>query len=184
MATVLTAASLSPSAGSTSQVKAALDALYMAKLPIGTILMFDASNNWTDNVTLVGWYACIADNTGLGCPNLVDKFILGKVVAGAGSTGGSNTHTIAAAELPTHTHDVVLGSHAHALSEDTKIVLLNSAGSGGNYASQGGGIPLWPAPAVQATDLGTKTTNNGGFTNTPIDTHPSYYSVVYIRRVS
>jgi len=60
--------------------------------PIGTILMFDANNPggggtppgvsgaWVDDETMETWYACISGNAQYGCPNLVDKFIMGKVV--------------------------------------------------------------------------------------------------------
>jgi len=83
-------------------------------LPIGTIIMFDANNvsggagnsgAWVDNSTLPGWFACIAGNSVQSCPDLVDKFVMGKVVAGVAATGGNNTHTISSAELPVHTHN-------------------------------------------------------------------------------
>jgi len=191
---VVTQGGGSPSIGQTTQIKTALDTLYMAKLPIGTILMFDANNNWTDNVTLIGWYACISANAGLGCPNLVDRFILGKVVAGAGALGGSNTHTIAAAELPVHTHD--LGSHTHTTYLGPHSHTYTFTSTAGPFSS---GIttaalttPGTTSFNTSSTDLGTpissdpstNTSGNGGFANTAIDTHPSYYSVVYIRRVS
>jgi hypothetical protein len=73
--------------------------------PIGTIKMFDGLG-WADNCTLPGWYACIAANAGQGCPDMVDKFIMGKVIAGAGVVGGETAKTIAATHLPKHSHDI------------------------------------------------------------------------------
>jgi len=139
------------------------------QLPIGSIIAFDGA--WTDNVTMPGWYACVAANAGLGCPNLVDRFILGKAIAGSGALGGSNTHTIAAAELPVHTHD--LGSHthstpahAHSLSNHTHTVALGAHshalrygfGFGTLTATAGGGYgfgPNTPQGNTDSTDLGT-----------------------------
>ena len=78
-------------------------------MPIGCVMMFDGTN-WVDNSTMVGWYACIAANAGQGCPDMVDRFVMGKVVTGGGSTGGSNSMTITSAMLPTHTHTI---NHDH-----------------------------------------------------------------------
>jgi hypothetical protein len=176
-------------------------------LPIGTVLAFDGA--WTDNVTMPGWYACISANAGLGCPDLVDRFILGKAIAGSGATGGSNTHTIAAAELPPHTHD--LGSHTHSLSNHTHDMVMGAHSHNyylvvfSNAPVAGSGTPASyvpsaaPVTATTSTDLGTKTsggpsnntsgaasgnTGNGGFANSAIDMHPAYYSMVYVKRVS
>jgi len=145
-----------------------------AMLPIGTILAFDGSG-WVDNSTMPGWYACIAANAGVGCPNLVDRFLLGKVVAGSGALGGSNTHTIAAAELPAHTHDVVLGAHSHT------ILFTTGSGSSGPVLAATNGIAAGITPSTSSVDLGTKTSTSVGL-GTAIDTHPANYSVIYIRR--
>ncbi|MBE3088024.1 MAG: hypothetical protein IMZ71_02760 [Chloroflexi bacterium] len=149
------------------------------RMEIGAIIMFDAnrpaggsggaSGAWVDNETMPGWYACIAANATHGCPDLVDRFIMGKVVAGAGATGGSNTHTIASGELPVHTHD--LGDHTHGIpgnvTAGTIAPATRSAASSANFLSTG--------PS-------TNISGNGGFANTAIDTKPAYYSVIYIRK--
>lgn len=99
---------------------------------IGTVKMFDANTPatidsvpvtagiagaWIDNQTIPGWYACVSANASFGCPNLVDKFVMGKVENGAiGSTGGSNTHTITEAQLPSHSHDM---GHTHSGSSSS-----------------------------------------------------------------
>ena len=159
-----------PASGLGTGWAAALAAdLKNVQLPIGSMIAFDGA--WTDNVTMPGWYACIAANSGLGCPNMVDRFILGKAIAGSGATGGSNTHTIAAAELPVHTHD--LGSHthstpnhAHSLSNHTHTVALGThthyvggAGPAGApyYIGLSGAVGLVGPGTfiVGAADLGT-----------------------------
>ena len=145
-------------------------------LPIGSVIQFDGA--WTDNVTMPGWYACIAANSGIGCPNLVDRFILGKAIDGSGALGGSNSHTISAAELPTHTHDVVLGAHDHIM----RSYLDNAITAPSIYKYVRGGSVQSPADRTESTDLGTKTSTSIG-SGTAIDTHPAYYSMIYIKRV-
>lgn len=95
-----------------AKVKATVDATF----PVGTIWMYDGGN-WQDNVTLPGWYACIPANedggaAGLsyGITSMVDRFVMGKAVAGTGSTGGSNSYRLTAAQLPAHTHTI---NHDH-----------------------------------------------------------------------
>jgi hypothetical protein len=125
-------------------------------LPIGTILMFDGSG-WTDNVTLLGWYSCISTNSGYGCPNLVDKFIMGKVVAGAGGTGGSNTHTNSEAEMAPHTHTSNIPKTGGGGASIVGLVTINE------------GLTL--AQASESTGSGSAW-----------DIRPAYYTVIYIRK--
>ena len=113
--------------------------------PVGTIKMFDANNvggggtpagvsgAWIDDTTIPGWYACIAGNSDHGCPNLVDKFIMGKVIAGAAGTGGANSITITSAMLPVHTHTI---NHDHPNKTSTTPSANNTAGSTVNTGNQ------------------------------------------------
>jgi len=182
-----------------TNVESALQELYsnpLKHLPVGTIMMYDGSS-WTDNSTIPGWYACISANSGVGCPDLENKFIMGSTAANVGNTGGSNTHTISSAELPPHTHNVVLGSHEHSriYSDDT------SGGDAGNYEIMRfngdhytSAITRHPASnahvvgenncvfKTSSTDLGTKTSTNGGFANNAFDNRPAYYSLIFIRK--
>lgn len=94
---------------------------------VGCIMMFDGAG-WVDDTSMPGWFACIPENVGEGCPNLVDRFVMGKVVAGGGSTGGANSLALAIANLPAHNHGggtpsggpstastgVQIGSHTHS----------------------------------------------------------------------
>lgn len=175
---VLTAAGMTPNGSLTNQIQTALDQMY--KMPVGAVIAFDGA--WTDNVTIKGWYACVLANAGLGCPNLVDRFLLGKAVAGSGALGGSNSHTIAAAELPLHTHDLgehthSTPNHSHSLSNHTHDVVLGSH-SHNLFMLNGGGSHHGPADAaavtqsplfgpIDNTDLGTKT--SGGPSNNATD---------------
>jgi hypothetical protein len=116
----------------------ALDGL---KLPVGTILMYDG-RGWVDNQTIIGWYACIADNSRKDCPDLVDRFIKGSILASR-ATGGNtgNTVTINANNLPAHTHalsgTLTTGNqsadHTHSIEHDHAAVTSGEI-SGDNYA--------------------------------------------------
>ena len=190
----------------TSAYATKVDALDL--MPIGTIIMFDAnhvggssggaSGAWLENSTMPGWRSCIAENSIYGCPNLVDKFVMGKVIAGDGDTGGSNTHKISSAELPTHTHDINhdhnsfstidgAGNHRHSYTtggggltgtaENSSSYDQNVANT--NYAGAHNHIINIPA-------LGITASGDGGFANTPVpnNNQPAYYSVIYIRKCS
>lgn len=168
-------------------------------MPIGTIIMFDANNTsggsgqsgvWVDNSTMIGWYACIAGNSGQSCPDLVDKFIMGKVVVGSGASGGSNTHTISSGELPTHIHSANHnhtasssgGNHRHQTADKSPASWTSGAGAG--YNRTGDHYTEYSASHSHIITVNTKTMNtgDGGFTNTIIDTKPAYYSVIFIRK--
>lgn len=98
-------------------------------VPVGVVWMFDGSN-WVDNSTIPGWYACIAANSGQGCPDMVDRFVMGKVVAGSGATGGTNSYQLTVGQLPSHDHTISAYSgtfasgnpsvnHTHSVSAST-----------------------------------------------------------------
>lgn len=85
-------------------------------LPIGTILMY-AGNNWEDNSTIKGWYACTSNKgiiNNIAIPNLEDKFIRGsnedQVEEKPYNTrsGGSNSDSISltVANIPEHSHTI------------------------------------------------------------------------------
>lgn len=93
------------------------------------------SGAWVDNVTMPGWYACVAANAVFGCPDLVNRFMMGKQVEGFGSLAGANSHVIATANLPVHVHDI---GHNHAASSVTNTNHTHgiSAGQGSHNHSQ------------------------------------------------
>ncbi len=144
---------------------------------IGEIGMFDANNAggggtppgtsgaWVDNVTKVGWYACVSGNADHGCPNLVDKFIMGKVVAGAGASGGSNTlidhthsssiqsashsHAGGGATSDSHTHTTNIGSHGHR-------AVSGYLGGSAYYVRTTGAFSAWITGQIESTNIGNK----------------------------
>ena len=139
---VITASGLTPNNTGTDQLRKALHATF----PVGTIWMYDGSA-WKDNVTLPGWYACVPENedggtAGLryGITSMVDRFVMGKAVAGSGATGGSNSYQLTASQLPAHTHTI---NHDHAAfpsggqSVNHTHTISGSTSTGGSASTSG-----------------------------------------------
>lgn len=112
-------------------------------IPVGVIWMFDGTG-WVDNSTMPGWYACIPGNSGQGCPDMVDRFVMGKVIEGAGSTGGANSLSLAIANLPSHNHGGAVGSGGPSpastgtvSSWHTHVTDIGSHGHTTQYSYQG-----------------------------------------------
>ena len=160
-------------------------------LPIGTILMFDGSS-WQDNVTLPGWYACVAANSGVGCPDLENQFIKGSAAADVGDTGGESTHTLSKAEIPKHYHEIdhdhgaaTTGSHSHrhyhrygggsstafTESTDSQIGWVSTLIEN---TSPSINLPNWAGNSEDGSETGL----NGQAHNN----EPQYYKLIYIRK--
>lgn len=88
-------------------------------IPSGAIMMWNGTNA---NIPS-GFVLCDGTN---GTPDLTDRFILGRSgSSNSGSSGGSNTVTLATNNLPSHTHGdgnyvtSNTGAHSHSLSGNT-----------------------------------------------------------------
>jgi len=192
---VIAAAGMEPNNSGLTQLRDAIKEL-SDPMPIGTILMFDANNPggaqggasgpWVDNETMPGWYACIPENVDRGCPNMVNRFPLGKAIAGAGSSGGSATATLAVENLPahnhtmnhthgtftstaesaTHSHTVSDPGHSHGLAADGKYPITGigtgvlQAGTGATTIIYGGSIIYATNAATTGISLGTQSANH------------------------
>ena len=99
-------------------------------LPAGLIVM------WSGTIGIIpaGWALC--DGAG-GRPNLLAKFVRGVATAitDPGGTGGADSATLTATELPAHDHGGATGAqsadHSHSGTTGASYV-LNNAGSGGS----------------------------------------------------
>ncbi|MDR1324338.1 MAG: hypothetical protein LBK68_07885 [Candidatus Margulisbacteria bacterium] len=169
-------------------------------LPVGTILMFDGTG-WQDNETMVGWYRCIADNSGQGVPDLSSRFILGSTTRG--QTGGSNALT--AAMLPKHTHSIYTDATKDTARTANKTLTGYISGAyGWPYSSKIGGtsgicsitnensyngikdVDVDNARIyIDATHnhTGSASADNSTTTDTNTNNMPAYYTVIYIMRV-
>lgn len=129
-----------------------------------------------------GWILC--DDTN-GTINLTAKFIRGVATSSTapGSTGGSDTGTIAAANIPVHTHSTVTsssgGAHTHGYTHS--LTGPNAAGFGTAvyYALTSYGSLTGSASANH--DHGTVTTSSYGGATT-FDNRPAYVELAFIKR--
>lgn len=144
-------------------------------VPRGVVTMWSGSAN----AVPLGWALCNGTN---GTPDLRDRFVVGAGGAyTSGDTGGQDTVTLTAAQMPTHTHTGP--SHDHgvgtlALGNDSHSHTANSAGSH-NHDDKGSSIIL-NAPTQQNIASGSNhhtsgaadTGSNGAHTHsTTTDTH-------------
>ncbi|MDR1323116.1 MAG: hypothetical protein LBK68_01630 [Candidatus Margulisbacteria bacterium] len=159
---------------------------FQKELPIGTILMYDGAG-WLDDTTLPGWYACTAANKNLNLtPNLEDKFIKGN---GNKAATGDGQMTLGTQHLPAHKHSITDNGHDHKAPN-------SAAGDGeadthpyGTYfvydGTRAGAENSWTTtPSVNSNKTGISETNNNTGGGQAFDVLPSYYSVIYIKKIA
>ena len=114
----------------------------------------------------------------------------GKTVRGAdtpfplGSTGGSDTVTLIANNLPAHTHSITDPGHTHDV---TLTDLYNNGGSGSaiTYVGQlpgGSGGNRTQTNGATTTTTGITGTNSNTTTSTPVTVTNPYLAVVFMIR--
>lgn len=126
-----------------------------------------------------GWLLCDGNN---GTPDLRDRFVKG-VGNSPGATGGQNTFSMNASEVPPHSHtggttDTV-GDHDHGLDYD------RSSGSDKRNTSYSGGDLSPDDYTLETTAAGSHThpisdTAAGG--GSTIDNKPPFYGVAFIMK--
>ncbi|MDA3807664.1 MAG: hypothetical protein PF440_07110 [Thiomicrorhabdus sp.] len=149
-------------------------------VPSGSIVM------WSGAISAIptGWSIC--DGTG-STPNLTDSFVIHADADAAGTnnvgeTGGSNT--IAAANLPVHTHDEGTlatasdGIHTHEL--EVKLDGTRNYGTSDHLKTGEAGQDKYTKTAGAHTHAITGSTGDTGSANT--DYKPKYYALAYIMK--
>ena len=133
-----------------------------------------ATATYSDLHTAIGYvYGGAGANFNL--PDLVDKFVRGQSTQTA-ATGGADSLTLTAAEMPSHTHvaSVTDGGHTHSQANRTGGGGYNmySATTGGYNHS---GTPLVSSSTTGVTVANASTGGGGGF-----DNRPAYLEMQYI----
>lgn len=155
-----------------------------ALVPVGAILL------WSGSVASVpaGWALCDGTN---GTPNLTDRFIVGAGGAYAvGDTGGADSVTLTADQIPAHTHGAgtlatsSAGAHQHSQIYYQQTASVGQSATGANNAG-----------AATANYLSTSTGSAGAHTHTVTgstgsagsgqahENRPPYYALAYIMKL-
>ena len=175
------------------------------EVPTGSIMPcvdFDFSNlgnvwllcngSEVSNTTYSDLYVVIGDtyNTGgessgkFRLPNLVDKIPLCETGNNLGQYGGSNNHSLATTNMPSHSHSFSQSSHQHFFSNIYGDDFNNVGGTGGFYrksvkgAHDGANTHKWN-PTSGHTDGVSKNTGYTG-DGTAFNAVPASKKVLYI----
>ena len=144
--------------------------LYNQLIPIGTIIMFNSSQNIPD-----GWHIC--DGT-YGTPNLIGKFIKAgnSLTTNKTDLDENNYLTINQENLPNHSH----GSSSSDQKFLTSAYLTEgSSGISGTFYSATEGKEIKVATSSSTLNISDSKTN---FSNTPIKVEPNAYSLIFIMK--
>jgi microcystin-dependent protein len=114
----------------TNTTQLATTAFVQAAIPSGVILL------WSGSIATIpgGWALCNGSN---GTPDLRDRFVVGAgSTYSVGATGGANTVTLDATQIPSHTHTVTTtgttsseNAHSHTFSGTTSNMSANASHS-------------------------------------------------------
>lgn len=112
----------------TNTTQLATTAFVQAAIPSGVILL------WSGSIATIpgGWALCNGSN---GTPDLRDRFVVGAgSTYSVGATGGANTVTLDATQIPSHTHTVTTtgstsseNAHSHTFSGTTGNMSANAS---------------------------------------------------------
>jgi microcystin-dependent protein len=150
----------------------ATDITDLTFFPAGAILMMDGS--WQDGRG--GWYICDGRSTPYGhTPDLRDKFIKGQ---GSKVATGDGQMTLETKHLPAHKHSITDPGHAHTTKGNSRVQVGNDNGVsyGQNWGDNDCGN-------TSENVTGITETNNSAGGGQAFDVLPSYYSVIYIKKM-
>lgn len=144
--------------------------LYNQLIPIGTIIMFNSTQNIPD-----GWHICDGTN---GTPNLIGKFIKAGTSLGTNKTDldQDNYLTINQENLPNHSH----GSPSSKQEFLTSAYLTKgSSGISGTFYSATEGTEIKVQTSSDTLNISDSKTT---FDNKPIKVEPNAYSLIFIMK--
>ena len=141
-------------------------------IPVGGIIM------WSGSIATIptGWSLCNGVN---GTPNLQDNFIVGAGSNyGVGDTGGVNSVTLNATQIPSH-------KHAYAFAQGSNGAIGEGYNGISNVVNQGNVTELEQSGGPDGQSLAKFTANTaptGG--DQAHENRPPYYALAFIMRVS
>lgn len=144
--------------------------LYNQLIPIGTIIMFNSTQNIPD-----GWHICDGHN---GTPNLIGKFIKAgeSLTTNETDLDQNNYLTINQENLPNHSH----GSSSSNQKFLTGAYLTEgSSGISGTFYSATEGKQIKVETSSSTLNISDSKTT---FNNTPIKVEPNAYSLIFIMK--
>jgi len=136
---------------------------------------------WTGTIATIprGWAICDGNND---TPNLIDKFV--RCVPNAstepGDTGGSSTHVLLTAELPSHGHGITESAHSHTNTSVIRGTQNNGDGSPDVFVN----INSADDAGISSNSVATGVTANNTGSNTAHQNEPAHYEIAYIMKVS
>ena len=164
--------------GGVTQSEFALLSGQTSLVPAGVILL------WSGSIASIpsGWNLCDGTN---GTPDLRNRFV---VAAGdtyaVGATGGADSVTLDASQMPAHTHTGTTasdGSHNHTASilDAWQGNTVNNSGGGFMYVGQGSPNTYTTSTAGAHTHSFTTASTGGGGSH---ENRPPYYALAYIMK--
>lgn len=108
--------------------------------------------------------------TTLNLPNMSDRFARG-VTGTPGATGGANTHTLAAVNLPPHSHTI---AHDHDSGHGINAGSQSPLGAGNSWAFPGGASNRVTGPSTAPNS------GNGPGSSTAVTHRPAYLDVRFM----
>lgn len=163
---------------------------------------------WGETQPDESWVICDGGSDGNNgtVPNLTNRFIRGVAVANAGQTGGSDSQTLGASQIPAHTHTITInsaGGHTHTRGSMNITGTITGGGQSGNTTASGafakgnthdtaddGHSRTYDCSFDASRTWSGSTSNNGSHTHTAtcssagsasasVSTLPSFYSLAY-----
>jgi microcystin-dependent protein len=140
---------------------------------VGTTIPTGMISLWYGSIGSVpsGWYLCDGSN---GTPDLRDRFIIGAGTSYAvGATGGSSTHTLTTAEMPSHTHTATVNDPGHNHTVQGFIV-------SGASSNQTGVLGAGQVTGTSTTGITVSNSTTGS--STAFNILNPYYALAYVMK--
>jgi microcystin-dependent protein len=132
---------------------------------------------WSGSASAIpdDWALCNGAN---GTPNLVNKFIRGG--NSAGGTGGNDSVTLSANNLPAHTHPL---SGSIDVTADVMSATTNSDADQSLYSQATSPRLLVYTKNTRFSIMLSGNTGNNTTTATAVDNKPAYYTLCFIMKI-